>query len=160
MRHSHGRPMHQIIADVEAKTDRGMELETWELLYKKLNALRLEVDGSIVDDIKKTVDSLFDPTPPPQMDGVSLIAQERHEQKTKHGYTDEFQAQNPQYYSNGQLIDAAHYALTLHGWPASWENIETKERIAQKSYRDRLIVAGALIAAELDRLQVTRKIQA
>ncbi|MES2287432.1 MAG: hypothetical protein V4547_17190 [Bacteroidota bacterium] len=30
-----------------------------ELLYKKLNALRLEVDSSIVDDIKKTVDEAF-----------------------------------------------------------------------------------------------------
>jgi len=98
-----------------------------------------------------------------QLDGVSLIAQERHEQKTKHGYTDEFQAQNPQYYSDGQLTDAAHYAITLHGWPASWGNTEARERIAQKSYRDRLIVAGALIAAEIDRLQTlstTHKIEA
>lgn len=30
-----------------------------ELLYKKLNCLRLEVDSSIVDDIKATVDDLF-----------------------------------------------------------------------------------------------------
>lgn len=30
-----------------------------ELLYKKLNCLRLEVDGSIADDIKSTVDDLF-----------------------------------------------------------------------------------------------------
>ena len=30
-----------------------------ELLYKKLNALRLEVDSSIVDDIVSTVDDLF-----------------------------------------------------------------------------------------------------
>jgi len=30
-----------------------------ELLYKKLNCLRLEVHGSIVDDIKSTVDALF-----------------------------------------------------------------------------------------------------
>ena len=30
-----------------------------DLLYKKLNALRLVVDSSIVDDIKSTVDALF-----------------------------------------------------------------------------------------------------
>lgn len=30
-----------------------------ELLYKKLNALRLEVDSSIVVDIKSTVDAVF-----------------------------------------------------------------------------------------------------
>lgn len=30
-----------------------------ELLYKKLNALRLEVDSSIVDDIISTVDKIF-----------------------------------------------------------------------------------------------------
>ena len=30
-----------------------------ELMYKKLNALRLEVHGSIVDDIKSTVDDIF-----------------------------------------------------------------------------------------------------
>lgn len=34
-------------------------MNTKELLYKKLNALRLEVDSSIVDDIKSTVDDLF-----------------------------------------------------------------------------------------------------
>ncbi len=33
--------------------------ERKKLLYKKLNALRLEVDSSIVDDIKKTVDEIF-----------------------------------------------------------------------------------------------------
>ena len=30
-----------------------------DLLYKKLNALRLEVHGSIVDNIKLTVDAIF-----------------------------------------------------------------------------------------------------
>lgn len=34
-------------------------MQNKELLYKKLNALRLEVDRSIVDDIKSTVDALF-----------------------------------------------------------------------------------------------------
>lgn len=34
-----------------------------ELLYKKLNALRLEVDSSIVDDIKKTVDDYVESLP-------------------------------------------------------------------------------------------------
>ena len=34
-------------------------MNNWELLFKKLMALRLEVDATIVDDIKKTVDELF-----------------------------------------------------------------------------------------------------
>lgn len=34
-------------------------MDTKKLLYTKLNALRLEVDSSIVDDIKKTVDDLI-----------------------------------------------------------------------------------------------------
>lgn len=34
-----------------------------QLLYRKLNALRLEVHESIVDDIKQTVDALFAPAP-------------------------------------------------------------------------------------------------
>lgn len=37
--------------------------EQKQLLYKKLNALRLEVHESIVDDIKQTVDALFAPAP-------------------------------------------------------------------------------------------------
>jgi enoyl-[acyl-carrier-protein] reductase (NADH) len=34
-------------------------MENKQLLYTKLNALRLEVDSSIVDDIKQTVDAVF-----------------------------------------------------------------------------------------------------
>lgn len=40
-----------------------------ELLYKKLNALRLEVDSSIVDDIKSTVDDIFNS----QHDGKPIV---------------------------------------------------------------------------------------
>lgn len=37
--------------------------EQKQMLYKKLNLLRIEVDGSIVEDIMQTVDALFAPAP-------------------------------------------------------------------------------------------------
>jgi hypothetical protein len=86
--------------------------------------------------------------------GIELIAEERQEQIEKHGFTNEYQREHPEYYSKGELVDAACYAMYLHNmiWPTDWNDMY-KQKIYNKSYKDRLIVAGALIAAEIDRLQ-------
>lgn len=67
----------------------------------------------------------------------------------KHGFGKEHDAN--EFHQDGQLTDAAHYALTLKGWPQDWDE-KFAEKIARKSYKERLVVAGAFIAAEIDRL--------
>ena len=90
------------------------------------------------------------------MNGIELIANERSEQIDKHGRTIEYDFyQN----KNGQLaigaimllvvdfeewIDSASYP---HGW-----NEDVCEKMIAKNYKERLSIAGALIAAELDRI--------
>lgn len=96
------------------------------------------------------------------MNGVELIAKEREEQLSKHGRTVELdKEQNTEY----QLTDAAA-ALSmavpegLQGAylqsqgehpPVGWDS-EIWNKMIRKDYRDRLIIAGALIAAEIDRI--------
>lgn len=84
--------------------------------------------------------------------GIELIAEERQEQIEKHGYT----IKKDQGYINGQLISAAIFSLMpnndLIKWPEHWSQkhkyiIKAKDRIGK------LKVAGAFIAAEIDRLQ-------
>lgn len=89
-------------------------------------------------------------------DGISLIAKERTEQLTKHGrsvYLDFLQN------SDGQLSDAAsklcvddkggYWSTEL--LPTGWDQV-IWDKMTNKSYKERLIIAGALIAAEIDRI--------
>lgn len=96
------------------------------------------------------------------MTGIELISKEREEHFSKHGRTvEQDKAQNTEF----QLVDAASALIapfpdgmeetfvSVHkdyppvGWDKDiWENMLTK------SYKDRLIISGALIAAELDRI--------
>lgn len=95
--------------------------------------------------------------------GAELIAQERAEQIQKHGFTPE----RDRAYTDQELLQAAVSLLLLDEtlflynggsedaadcWPENWNfdlfcKIESKDRIEQ------LQIAGALIAAEIDRLQ-------
>lgn len=82
--------------------------------------------------------------------GVELIAEERHEQLVKHEYTVESdRATN----TRGQLASAAAALITedLSFVPKDW-NEELVDYMVTKGYLDRLIIAGALIAAEIDRI--------
>lgn len=81
--------------------------------------------------------------------GVLRIAKERLEQIELHGFDAEHDASN----KNGELADAAAYLLTGESdlFPGSWlESWQTK--LDGKGHKERLIAAGALIAAEIDRL--------
>lgn len=87
--------------------------------------------------------------------GAKLIAKERKEQIEKHGYDSE----NDAYYYNGELIDAATRLIDgsrqmRNAPPNEWDE-EIWQKMFDKPYKDRLIIAGALIAAEIDRLQNT-----
>jgi len=90
--------------------------------------------------------------------GIELIAQERKEQIEKHGISvDEDVKTN----EAGELKSAAFSLIGVtdsealpkyNPWP--WDK-ERWGKICAKPYKERLVVAGALIAAEIDRLQAT-----
>ena len=91
--------------------------------------------------------------------GAELIARERKEQINKHGYSIEHdQSYNESFEfpltkaasalsidDNGNRL--AREAMKPKGWDgAIWLNM------MDKSYKERLVIAGALIAAEIDRV--------
>ncbi len=91
--------------------------------------------------------------------GVGLIATERQKQIEKHGFTGQHHLNNPGYSSN-QLSKAAVTLLMPElipnlAWttvPENWDE-EWFEKLLNREPKERLIIAGALIAAELDRLR-------
>lgn len=90
------------------------------------------------------------------MTGIELIAKERQEQIEKHGRTVELDRKQ-----NGlnQLLKAAR-VLTNENVsslladvtkPVGWD-MAIWQKMMDKPYRERLVIAGALIAAEIDRM--------
>lgn len=91
--------------------------------------------------------------------GIELIAIERQEQIEKHGFSLE---KDKDYYLADELEGAAKFALTLDDtfYPKSWGDWWRARMVAKgasllpKDFKiERLKIAGALIAAEIDRLQ-------
>lgn len=84
--------------------------------------------------------------------GIELITKERQEQIEKHGFDAVHDSNN--FHRKGELSDAAMYAIEQNpdDYPSGWDNW-FKDKLGIKSYKDRLIIAGALIAAEIDRIQ-------
>ena len=85
------------------------------------------------------------------MTGADLIAAERQRQIHGEGWTPEHDADH----DRGELADAAHCYLSIYcevpsdaGWP--WEPTQWKP---SDDPVHNLVRAGALIAAEIDRLQ-------
>ena len=93
--------------------------------------------------------------------GIELIAQERQEQIEKHGRTVKRDVDEN---SHLQLVDAATKlcADDMGGFwatdlcPLGWSQT-IWDKMTNKPYKERLIIAGALIAAEIDRLQASEK---
>ena len=82
--------------------------------------------------------------------GIELIQEERERQIKKWGTTDTHDTNH----ENGELVKAALFALTFDKMfkQKGFEQYESKTY--EKSARHCLIIAGALIASELDRLTV------
>lgn len=80
--------------------------------------------------------------------GIELIAEERKEQIEKHGWD----LTNNIDYVNGELIKAALFAINpdQFEWPFYWQE-KFRNKILAKTKIERLRIAGALIAAEMDR---------
>lgn len=100
--------------------------------------------------------------------GIELIAEERQRQIEKHGRTikkdvylnDVYQLSNaagmltyvdPEEL-DGYPEDDGRYDFT-HVCPPDWSEIRFN-KMMNKEYIERLIIAGALIAAEIDRIQI------
>lgn len=92
--------------------------------------------------------------------GIELIADERKEQIEKHHRTIQ---DDVKYNTKSELSFAAallccpnpeKFASRVNDFacPTGWD-VKIWERMRTKNYKDRLIIAGALIAAEIDRLQ-------
>ncbi len=106
------------------------------------------------------------------MTGIELISKEREEQINKHGRTIEYDSKNNM---SGQLSQAAGLLTYMfpeevdggdtdndnildftHCAPEDWD-IDLWNKMMNKSYKDRLIIAGAMIAAEIDLLNYTNQ---
>lgn len=86
------------------------------------------------------------------MTNLELIAKERQEQITKHGYTIEDDKKHNQ---NGVLLDAAIASIRgvfVDDFPKHW-NRDVVRAIVHKPLKERLIIAAAFILAELDRFE-------
>mgnify|MGYP001319999514 CR=1 FL=1 len=89
--------------------------------------------------------------------GIELIAIERDEHVTKHGINTGLDVLHNK---DRELTIAASELLQMHpgnmGFPKDWDGAIV-HKMASKPYKQRLIIAGALIAAEIDRLQAIEK---
>lgn len=107
--------------------------------------------------IKKELDKDLDiDTPKENNVGIDLIAKERLEQLLKYGKTIEYDV-----YKNslGELRMGAIALLenNRNGFSGFWDK-EICDKMCSKNYKERLIIAGALIAAEIDRIIAINKI--
>ncbi len=87
--------------------------------------------------------------------GIELIAKEREEQIKKHGRTirsDVAQNDNDQLETAAMMLLAQDFeeGIDSESFPDGWD-VEACKKMLSKSKRERLIIAGALIAAALDR---------
>jgi len=120
--------------------------------------LQIEVgyDEAFIDldplETKKLVETLKDNIPELYDTGIDLIAKERKEQIEKHGYSIEDDVDEN---NSCELGIAARAIMKLSpiftDFPKFWRSSGVHIMIA-KPYKERLIIAGALISAEIDRL--------
>ena len=95
------------------------------------------------------------------MNGIDWIKEERQEQIEKHGFDAEHDDKG--FNANSEMLQAAGYLMgeVARGknlsdtfwvdFPQPW-NLDFKKKFDQKSDIEKLAVAGALVAAEIDRM--------
>ena len=88
--------------------------------------------------------------------GLEKMTDERHEQIIKHGFNSE--SDTDIFHQCGELKEAAMYLLSDGAcpFPPNW-NPDWKKKFYGKTKIERLVVAGALLAAEIDRLQYVKR---
>lgn len=82
------------------------------------------------------------------MTGIDLIAQKRLDQKIKHGHSIRSDYES---YPDFELMEAAQAILEANPdrMPKTWDE-ESCKRLCGKPLQERLITAGAMIAAQID----------
>lgn len=111
--------------------------------------------------LRKCIDEIINPERYPftkikynknKKTGIKLISEERDEQIIKHNrsvYKDVLENTNKQLCIGAiAMLSAAPYLF-----PANWDK-DICDKMVKKSYKERLIIAGALLAAEIDRIQI------
>jgi len=91
------------------------------------------------------------------MSGIKLIEKERKEQIEKHGYS----LENDKALNCHEQLSLVASILCLPDAlgcgnievPFGWDK-EVFNKMINKPYEERLVIAGALIAAEIDRLEI------
>lgn len=91
------------------------------------------------------------------MTGIELIAKERKEQLEKHGISVKNDAQfnSLMEYNGLPALPLAAIGLlddSMSRVPSHWDR-KRLEHMRSKPYKERLIIAGAFLAAEIDRVQ-------
>lgn len=88
--------------------------------------------------------------------GIQAFSEERQKQIDKYGFTGKHHAEHPEWYSENQLVLAAKWLqnkeIKAVWFPDNWDQ-QWFSRLCIKPYKERLIIAGALLAAEYDRLE-------
>lgn len=90
--------------------------------------------------------------------GLEEIQQERNEQIHKHN----IQIQHDVLKNQDEELKKIAIALLTNDhseFPENWNFFKKEKLLNNKSYKQRLIVAGALIAAEIDRLNALEKLK-
>ena len=90
------------------------------------------------------------------LSGLELITIERNEQLTKHGISIQKDVDTNK---AKELGKSAVAILTENKsyYPLNWADKFYRKTIAEKSYKERLVIAGALICAEIDRINAEEK---
>lgn len=135
--------------------------ETAQKEHKGLESIKEDFIAGAIFWGNSTVDLLKSLSP-----GIQELAVERQKQIDKHGFTAEHHVDHTEWYADNQLQDAAVKLLAMDVIPGFSDVIPpTPERwdedwftnLAMRSQKERLIISGALIAAELDRLNEIEK---
>lgn len=123
-------------------------METIEIFCEK-HAITPETLISVYKDKLADTLDMF------QYQGAILMSNERKEQIHKHGYTADYQKEHPEWYDEGQLLEAATKLLEPDDMkistvcPKNW-NMDYWDYVTSKSHQDRVIIAGALLMAYYD----------
>ena len=106
-------------------------------------------------DLLKRADNYLNKVKQSNMAGINLISQECFNQRINHGHTIQKDFEENM---NGQLVQAAQALLEgdIEWMPKSWDN-EICKKLISKPFKERLVIAGALIAAEIDRAEFEKE---
>jgi len=130
--------------------------------YKGMSAEDRKIENFAIDALNKFYNSEHNiKNMKAKKTGIELITQERQEQIERHGRSierDVIENANEELnhaaatllFNGTKMIDGT--AVRLDTCPSPWE-VPLWQKMASKPYKERLIIAGALIAAEIDRLQ-------